>query len=76
MSVQIADATNFITVTIDGVTRFTLPKRQVAIEIEGSNLILRHDWVYIGEIAFSDVTSPATANIEALRVAVKNFLIA
>lgn len=76
MSVQIADATNFITITIDGVVRGTLPKRKVALEIDGSNLVMRYEDVYVSEVAFADVTSPVAANIEALRTAVKNFLIA
>lgn len=72
---QIADATNYITITVDGVVKWTLPKRGTAIEINGNTMKLRYDGVYVVEFVFSDVTSPSTADIEALRVAIKNMLI-
>lgn len=75
MTVQIADATNCITITIDSVVRWTLPKRQTVVEVRGNNLDFRNSGEYLEAIAYADVTSPVTANIEALRVAVKNFLI-
>lgn len=73
---QISDATNYITVTVDGVVKWTIPKRDTDIELTGSTLLLRYSGHYVVKIEFSDVTSPSTANIEALRVAIKNILIA
>lgn len=75
MSVQIADATNCITITIDSIVRWTLPKRQMVLEVDGNNLDFRNSGEYLESVAFADVTSPATANIEALRTAVNNYLI-
>ena len=69
MSVQIADATNFITITIDGIVYWTLPKRETILEVAGTQLD------FLESIEYADVSSPATANVEALRTAVNNFLI-
>lgn len=75
MSVQISDATNFITITIDGIVYWTLPKRGTVLEVSGSSLEFRNSGVYLESVAFVDVTSPVTANVEDLRTAVNNFLI-
>lgn len=75
MSVQIADATDFITITRDGVVRFTLPKRETVLEVDGNTLELRNSGYYVDSVLYSDVSSPVTANVEALRTAVNNFLI-
>jgi hypothetical protein len=75
ISIQVTDATEFITVTIDSVVRWTIPKREQAIEIIGTVIRLRYAEKYVVSFQFSDVTSPATANIEALRVAINNMLI-
>lgn len=75
MSVQIADATNCITITIDGVVVWTLPKRGTVLEVDGTNLDFRNSGEYMETVAFADVTSPVTANVEALRTAVNAFLI-
>lgn len=75
MSVVIADATNCITITIDGVTYWTLPKRETVLEVAGTQLDFRNSGVYLESIEYADVSSPATANVEALRTAVNNFLI-
>lgn len=74
-SVQVSDATNYITVTVDGVVKWTIPKRDTDIEIYGTKIRLRYSTKYVVEFQYSDVTSPGTANIEALRVAIKNMLI-
>lgn len=75
MSVQIADATNFITITIDGIVYWTLPKRETILEVAGTQLDFRNSGVYLESIEYADVSSPAMANVEALRTAVNNFLI-
>lgn len=75
MSVQIASATDFITITRDGVVRFTIPKRETVLEVDGNTLDLRNSGYYVDSVLFSDVSSPSTANIEALRTAVNNILI-
>ncbi len=75
MSVQIADATDFITITIDGIVYWTLPKRQTVLEVSGTALDFRNSGVYLESVEYADVTSPVTANVEALRTAVNNFLI-
>ena len=74
MSTTIAGNGNYLEVTISGVVRLTVPKNKTVLRVEGSELKIDHDGKYSKDIQFSDVTSPATANIEALRVAVKNIL--
>lgn len=76
MSVQITNGTSCIRVVRDGVVRWTFPKRNVILEVENSNLNFRHpSGIYLEQVAFSDVSAPSEANVEALRTAVKNFVI-
>ena len=72
---QIADATNYITITIGGLVKWTLPKRETVLDVNGNNLDFRNSGVYLESVDYSDVSSPVTADVEALRTAVNNFLI-
>lgn len=75
MATQIADATNCITITIAGVVVWTIPKRGTALEVNGTTLKFHREGVYVTGIDFADVSSPSTADVEALRTAVNNILI-
>lgn len=74
MSIQIASSGKFLTVTDTGTVRLTVHKRKTTIQIKGTQLHITHQGIYAYECEFSDVSSPATANIEALRVSVESFL--
>lgn len=76
MATTITDGTNYLIITRGGVKDITIPKNNTVLRVSGSNLKIEHNGQYSTTIAFSDVSSPSTANIEALRVAVKNILIA
>lgn len=75
MSTQIANTTHYITITINSVVRWTLPKRETVLEVDGNYLDFRNSGEYLESVLFTDVTSPVTANIEALRTAINAFLI-
>lgn len=74
MSTAISGEGNYIKIAISGVARLTIPKLKTVIRLDGSELRIDHDGEYATSMQFSDVTSPVAANIEALRVAIRNIL--
>ena len=56
--------------------RLTVHKRELTLAVVGDELVIKHSGKYETHLVYSDVSSPAAASAELLRVAVKNLLIA
>ena len=74
MAITIQEEGYYLSITDSGVVRVTIPKRLVSLQIKGTELHITHQGEYAYECEFSDVTTPATANNEALRSAVTNMI--
>ena len=74
MSIQIAGASQFLTITEGGVVRLTVNTRNTTLQIKGTSLPVTHQGSYAYECAFADVTVPNEANIEDLRGAVTDII--
>lgn len=74
MSTIITGNGNYLQITTSGIVRLTVPKKDTVVRVHGNMIRIDHNGEYASEFNFTDISSPITANIEALRVAIKNIL--
>lgn len=74
MSTTFTGDGNYLVISDNGIKRITLPKRKTVVRIDGSLIEVEHDGKYRYSALYSDVTSPASASVEALRASINTIL--